>query len=196
MNLRWLLFDYADPALPISFWKRQKIVWRPIPIWKMPKKLRQGRILCSILIVTPFLPAPYFFDVFGQLLSNFSLWNEILIVSFLFIIVSWVWGCVIYGLTSRPEHYYRIRLEGFDVCLSCGYWLRGLDETIKSCPECGAKREAMPIPSKDAQWIFVGLFETLLIRNMSYRVKTNCELPSLRIRIICQPLDFGPSQFL
>lgn len=30
---------------------------------------------------------------------------------------------------------------GYEVCLSCGYWLRGLDEDIDRCPECGRQRE-------------------------------------------------------
>jgi hypothetical protein len=36
-------------------------------------------------------------------------------------------------------------LEGFDICIECGYWLRGLGDDVKECPECGAKREAMPV---------------------------------------------------
>ena len=62
----------------------------------------------------------------------------------------WAWGCVLYGWTCKREHFYRIQLEGFDVCLSCGYWLRGLGEDVKHCPECGAAREAMP-PRKTAE---------------------------------------------
>ncbi len=42
---------------------------------------------------------------------------------------------------SRRE---RIRIGmrelGFDLCLKCGFWLKGLDEDGKQCPECGAQR--------------------------------------------------------
>ena len=34
-----------------------------------------------------------------------------------------------------------LRKRGFDVCMSCGYWLRGLPQETKQCPECGARRE-------------------------------------------------------
>ncbi|MCH8824643.1 MAG: hypothetical protein IH984_14180 [Planctomycetes bacterium] len=142
MNLRWLLFDYADPALPLSFWKRQKITWRPIPIWKMPKSLRRGRILCIAFGIAPFaIATPFMPFLFNQLirLSHNVTWYPLVV---LYIAVVWSWGCFIYGLTSRTEHYYRIRLEGYDVCLGCGYWLRGLDETIRACPECGTDRIA------------------------------------------------------
>lgn len=36
------------------------------------------------------------------------------------------------------------RQHGYDVCLKCGYWLRGLGETIERCPECGTIREPNP----------------------------------------------------
>ncbi len=29
---------------------------------------------------------------------------------------------------------------GYHVCVRCGYWLRGLDESITQCPECGTGR--------------------------------------------------------
>jgi hypothetical protein len=36
-----------------------------------------------------------------------------------------------------------LREIGRDVCVNCGYWLRGLDDETQRCPECGAAREAM-----------------------------------------------------
>jgi uncharacterized paraquat-inducible protein A len=35
------------------------------------------------------------------------------------------------------------RRRGFDVCMSCGYWLHGLGADQGRCPECGATREPM-----------------------------------------------------
>jgi hypothetical protein len=35
------------------------------------------------------------------------------------------------------------RQQGYDVCVRCGYWLRGLGNEVRQCPECGAKREPM-----------------------------------------------------
>ncbi len=34
--------------------------------------------------------------------------------------------------------------------MKCGYWLRGLDDAVKQCPECGAEREPMPEPAVEA----------------------------------------------
>lgn len=33
-----------------------------------------------------------------------------------------------------------LREIGRDVCVECGYWLRGLDNHVTRCPECGAGR--------------------------------------------------------
>jgi rubrerythrin len=30
---------------------------------------------------------------------------------------------------------------GHEVCIECGYLLRGLDDDVENCPECGAARD-------------------------------------------------------
>ncbi|UCD76602.1 MAG: hypothetical protein JSV91_06690 [Phycisphaerales bacterium] len=37
-----------------------------------------------------------------------------------------------------------LREMGYEVCVRCGYWLRGLGDADDRCPECGSKRQAMP----------------------------------------------------
>lgn len=37
-----------------------------------------------------------------------------------------------------------VRDIGREVCVHCGYWLRGLGDDVTACPECGTKREPMP----------------------------------------------------
>ncbi len=36
-----------------------------------------------------------------------------------------------------------MRDVGYDLCLGCGYELRGLGSDIRCCPECGAERESL-----------------------------------------------------
>ena len=31
--------------------------------------------------------------------------------------------------------------RGFELCTNCGYWLKGLADDMKHCPECGKRRE-------------------------------------------------------
>ncbi len=144
MNLRWLLFDYADPDLPLSFWKRQKIAWRLVLIWKLPRSARRGRIVFVLAFAVPQIlvvsSLPRLIDGFAN--AWFAGTWPLAIVALA--VALWIWGCILYGLLSRAEHYHRIRLEGFDICLKCGYWLRGLAEDVTNCPECGTKREPMP----------------------------------------------------
>ena len=41
-----------------------------------------------------------------------------------------------------------MRDHGYDLCISCGYELRGLGDEVERCPECGSSREAMPKPKQ------------------------------------------------
>ena len=140
MNWRWLMFDYADPDLPLTLWGRIKVAWRPIPIWKLPQSMRRGRLL-FLLAVVPVLVAPVL------LLTLLVSWTDsnhglLLLLLFLWLPGSWIWCCLVSGVVGRSEYIHRLRLEGFDVCLKCGYWLKGLSEDVKQCPECGWRREA------------------------------------------------------
>lgn len=146
MNLRWLLFDYADPDLPLSFWERNKLAWRHIPFRKLPVSLRWRRIVFGLGTGLPSIVAvPLAIMATTALESRIGGVGQFIPLLLLLAAPTfWIWACVVYGLVLRPEHYHRIRLEGFDVCLKCGYWLRGLGEEITNCPECGAKREAEP----------------------------------------------------
>ncbi len=49
----------------------------------------------------------------------------------------WVWRNI-YGPHLRRA----MQDVGWEVCIKCGYSLRGLED-VKRCPECGAKREPM-----------------------------------------------------
>ena len=143
MNLRWLLFDYADPALQLSFRKRMKIQWRRVPFKEMPRSMVRKRLLCAAVAALPMIAALILKQyLIIQLIVNnqMSMWL-FSAMSAGFILMSWIWISIVSGLFLRPECYYRMRLEGYDVCLGCGYWLRGLDESIKKCPECGSQRE-------------------------------------------------------
>lgn len=53
-------------------------------------------------------------------------------------------GAILQRYRFAPCVYQATRQQGYDVCRKCGYWLKGLGDDIKHCPECGANREAMP----------------------------------------------------
>ena len=62
----------------------------------------------------------------------------------LFVICFAVGGAVLQRTRFAPCVYRATRQQGYDVCAKCGYWLKGLSDEIKRCPECGMAREAMP----------------------------------------------------
>ena len=142
MNWRWLMFDYADPDLPLTLWERIKVAWRPIPIWKLPHSARRGRLLS----VRAIMPVCFVTILSMTLLISWigpNLYGLRLLLLFLLLAIpgSWIGCCLVFGVVGRSEYIHRLRLEGFDVCLKCGYWLKGLSEDVKQCPECGWRRE-------------------------------------------------------
>ncbi|MHC5108320.1 MAG: hypothetical protein ACYTHJ_00405 [Planctomycetota bacterium] len=50
-------------------------------------------------------------------------------------------GAALQRLRFAPCVFRATRQHGYDVCIKCGYWLKGLDASIKRCPECGIARE-------------------------------------------------------
>ena len=149
MNLRWLLFDYADPALQLSFRQRMKIQFRRVPIRELSGSMMRRRIAGGLLIALPLMAMPMLVMYLGFQSTTknqeVGIWLFPAMMAPL-IIANWIWISLAGGLIFRREYYYRIRLEGYDLCLGCGYWLRGLDDSTKKCPECGSQRE--PIADK------------------------------------------------
>lgn len=147
MNWRWLLFDYADPSIPLSFAQRVRVAFRRIPIWKLSARMRRGRYLMFAATILP-VAIPNVLSLFVHVQVK---WTPLLAgtVFVTYMPALWLWFCLVYGWTCKREHFYRISLEGFDVCLDCGYWLRGLCEVVKQCPECGAEREPMKSTSPE-----------------------------------------------
>ena len=65
----------------------------------------------------------------------------------LFVVCFIVGGAVLQRFRFAPCVYRTTRQHGYDVCLKCGYWLKGLGDDIKRCPECGTAREALSASS-------------------------------------------------
>jgi hypothetical protein len=60
-------------------------------------------------------------------------------------------GAVLQRFRFAPCAYRATRRHGHEVCVRCGYWLKGLGEEIDRCPECGARREPMPQSRQEDQ---------------------------------------------
>lgn len=60
--------------------------------------------------------------------------------------LSWILTAFVGQVSWRPRINRALRDLGYDVCVKCGYWLRGLHDDTEHCPECGTRRE-IPRPS-------------------------------------------------
>jgi hypothetical protein len=146
VNWRWLWFDYVDPDLPLTAEQRRTIRRR---VRAMRRGFRAGfnrwdaaETLLIAAGVVVFLMCWYLlFGIRGSLL-------RFLLV---YIPVIWVWQALVMRYTRRPWSLRAVREAGYDVCLQCGYWLRGLGDDVRVCPECGAQREPMPAAPADQQ---------------------------------------------
>ncbi len=130
---------YVDPEIPIAREERKKI---NSAAWKRWTKNKSNFAVYLIAFAINYLLAGFGAEVaapfFRSQLAGFGAFAIILVIGFLAL-----WWAL---------HYYRfaplVRLEtckhGYDVCLKCGYWLRGLPDDAARCPECGAEREPMP----------------------------------------------------
>lgn len=60
---------------------------------------------------------------------------------------------IVVAMTRRRMkncHLHALRDQGFELCSGCGYWLRGLGQNVKQCPECGAERAAVAGSSRSS----------------------------------------------
>jgi len=136
MNLRWLLGNFTDPQYHIprreqfqlsniaharylshaAFWWRTALILLPV--------------IVSLRLIKPTLA---WLGYAGQT-------GPYLVVLGAIMLLCWPWSAWMYrSLYVRPVRR-AMREAGYDLCLGCGYELRGLDGSITRCPECGEER--------------------------------------------------------
>ena len=89
------------------------------------------------LLIGPTGPVNHFMFMLIAVLA-FLVWQVAQMVTTLWVLRN------IYGPHLRRA----MRDVGWEVCIKCGYSLRGLED-VKRCPECGAKREPMLADARD-----------------------------------------------
>jgi hypothetical protein len=155
---RWLLLDYVDPQLELTRAERRRVRRRA---WDLglrsarPAKpggeqsfwddLSEGRPWTHVLIGVLQLVLPYAILLgvvvaWIKLIGIRSPW-AVLAMYAIFFALSWIMIAVLWRVTWQPRVVRALRDLGYEVCVRCGYCLRGLEETTMECPECGAARE-------------------------------------------------------
>ena len=128
MNLRWLIFDYVPPDIKLTSQQRRELRHKAkdayVPIsWKAE--------LLGFLISLPL--------IVGWIILLLAMATPLLFP----VMVAGIW-VILTGLRwlfGRRATYAALGQMGYDVCLKCGYWLKGLSDEVKRCPECGWRRE-------------------------------------------------------
>lgn len=134
MNIRWMWGNYIEPE-----WKLTRAEVRSVHRLVKERYMRPSVLFgfTALWVVIAFSAV--------QMLRHFNVWAwplvwylTIMVVTTAVIIVCGLWSFrMIYTRPVRRA----MRDLGYDVCVHCGYWLRGLDEDVKRCPECGSGRE-------------------------------------------------------
>lgn len=136
MNLRWLLGNFTDPQYRLS--RREQFRLSNVAHLHFVSKWafwwRVMLILLPLLVALKLLrPALAWMGLSGQT-------GPYVIALLMIVALFWPWSAWMFrSLYVRPVRM-AMREAGYDLCLGCGYELRGLDESITRCPECGEKR--------------------------------------------------------
>jgi hypothetical protein len=143
MNIRWLFGNFTDPQYKLP-WRQQFSLSNQAHRRYVTESTFLSR---TILIVAPFLlllilvrPGLVYFGYGGRNLP-------FLIVTGALVMLFWPWSAWMYRSMYAGPIRKVMREVGNDVCIECGYELRGLGDDIKRCPECGANRD---IPARRA----------------------------------------------
>ena len=145
--MSWIWPEYVNRELPLSKRERKAIhrdAWR---LWSANK----WNILLYLALLAFYLFTVFFASDLGGRLATLigagGLTNKLFRAAapfVLFVMCFVLGGAALQRYRFAPCVYEATRRHGYDVCAKCGYWLKGLDDDITRCPECGRQREAMP----------------------------------------------------
>lgn len=131
--MRWLIQDYFDQQVQLDGKQRRAAYRRANGYFRANK-----RHVCTYLAVTlaPTL-LMWVWILFGhELVGRPSRVVRLLYGPALLVCTYLAHACVLRHVYA-PHVRRAVREFGYNLCLSCGYWLRGLTADIKRCPECG-----------------------------------------------------------
>jgi hypothetical protein len=135
---------YIDRHLPLTGAQR-KAVHREA--WRRWAANRWNLVIYLLLPVAYLIGLPAARDLAGKMAWSFGAGGLLVSMSRVLGLLVWAVLCFVVGgavfqrYRFAPLVYATLRQHGHDVCLKCGYWLKGLQDETK-CPECGAKRQA------------------------------------------------------
>jgi len=137
----------VNPELPLSPTQRKTIYREAWRLWGRDRR----NILLYLMLPALYLMVVFFAGDLGEQAATAigltGLTHKLVRAAgpvFLLVVCFAGGGAVLQRCRFGPCVFRATRNAGYDVCPTCGYWLRGLREEITSCPECGVRREPMP----------------------------------------------------
>jgi hypothetical protein len=152
--MRWVWPEYIHRDLPLTTQDRKAILRDAWKLWRADKwNIALYLTLPAFYLLTVFFAS----DVGGRvaaLIGADGLIRRLFRAGApvaLFVLCFVVGGAVLQRFRFAPCVYRATRQRGYDVCDTCGYWLKGLSDDITRCPECGNARKAVQNPIPDDQ---------------------------------------------
>jgi hypothetical protein len=143
----WLWPDYVNRELQLS---RRDAVAVHRDAWKLWWANKWNLLLYLLLPATFLVLAPFAADVGGRIAAYIGFGGPVYkacraVSPFVLTVAYFIAGGVILQrVRFAPCVYQSLRRHGYDVCVKCGYWLKGLGADSPCCPECGTQRDSMP----------------------------------------------------
>jgi hypothetical protein len=144
--MSWLWPTYVDRHLPLTGRQRRDVHREA---WRRWAANPWNIALYLVLPATYLLGLGLARDAAGMLAWYLGAGGVLVAASHVVGLLLWAILCFVVGgavfqrYRFAPLVYRTLRRHGHDVCLRCGYWLRGLGHGSR-CPECGAPRPAPP----------------------------------------------------
>jgi hypothetical protein len=145
MRWRWLIGDYAAPDFRLTRQQRREISFRAQNRHVSPGALTKLTLLCMLPCVIAMMLLPTILGWLGYANQNVPhIIALALIVLLIWPLSAWIYSSL-YGRACRRA----MRDLGYEICVDCGYSMRGLDSTMSStCPECGRRQPPMRPPAQ------------------------------------------------
>lgn len=139
VSLRWRWLGYVDPALRLTPAERNAAQRRANEIGDRVRWLRTKVILATLLLPVAVIGGGMIAAVWLARTVHLH-WSLAALGYVVACVLSvWLYARLVWSWYARPLRL-ALREMGHDVCVECGYWLRGLRGDVKQCPECGGTR--------------------------------------------------------